>query len=35
MIDELWMGGLEDSPAIEDYLGRMEAYCDAVEVVNQ
>ena len=30
MIVELWRGSLDYSPAIEDYLGRMEAYCDAV-----
>lgn len=34
MVDELWLGGLDDSPAIEQYLGRVEGYCDAVSEVN-
>jgi hypothetical protein len=30
MVDELWLGRLDDAPAIEDYLGRIEGYCEAV-----
>jgi len=30
MVDELWLGRLDDAPAIEDYLGRVEGYCEAV-----
>lgn len=35
MIEELWRGGLNDSPAIEDYLGRVERYCEAVREVHR
>ena len=31
MAIEAMSGSLEDSPAIEDYLGRIENYCDAIE----
>jgi hypothetical protein len=30
MAIEAMSGSLEDSPAIEDYLGRIENYCDAI-----
>lgn len=35
MIEEMWRGGLDQSPAIEDYLGRVEAYCEAVREVHR
>jgi hypothetical protein len=30
MVNEAASGSLDDSPAIEEYLGRIELYCDAI-----